>query len=96
MYSLMKKTVLATAISASLLTCSSVYASGIPTIDLGAIAKMAEQIVEMKKSYDMLKAQFEQAVEMTKNLKASLALVTLFDQTSLKRFSLKCLKLLRL
>ena len=68
MYSWMKKTVLATAISASLLTCSSVYASGIPTIDLGAIAKMAEQIVEMKKSYDMLKAQFEQAVEMTKKL----------------------------
>lgn len=68
MYSWMKKTVLATAISASLLTCSSVYASGIPTIDFGAIAKMAEQIVEMKKSYDMLKAQFEQAVEMTKKL----------------------------
>lgn len=68
MYSWMKKTVLATAISASLLTCSSVYASGISTIDLGAIAKMAEQIVEMKKSYDMLKAQFEQAVEMTKKL----------------------------
>lgn len=68
MYSWMKKTVLATAISASLLTCSSVYAGGIPTIDLGAIAKMAEQIVEMKKSYDMLKAQFEQAVEMTKKL----------------------------
>lgn len=67
MYSWMKKTVLATAISASLLTCSSVYA-GIPTSDLGAIAKMAEQIVEMKKSYDMLKAQFEQAVEMTKKL----------------------------
>lgn len=68
MYSWMKKTVLATAISASLLTCSSVYASGIHTIDLDAIAKMAEQIVEMKKSYDMLKAQFEQAVEMTKKL----------------------------
>lgn len=68
MYSWMKKTVLATAISASLLTCSSVYASGISTIDFGAIAKMAEQIVEMKKSYDMLKAQFEQAVEMTKKL----------------------------
>lgn len=68
MYSWMKKTVLATAISASLLTCSSVYAGGIPTIDFGAIAKMAEQIVEMKKSYDMLKAQFEQAVEMTKKL----------------------------
>ena len=68
MYSWMKKTVLATAISASLLTSSSVYASGIPTIDLAAIAKMAEQIVEMKKSYDMLKAQFEQAVEMTKKL----------------------------
>lgn len=68
MYSWMKKTVLATAISASLLTCSSVYASGIPTIDVAAIAKMAEQILEMKKSYDMLKSQYEQAIEMTKKL----------------------------
>ena len=40
----------------------------IATIDLGAIAKIVQRIVEMKKSYDMLKAQFEQAVEMTKKL----------------------------
>lgn len=64
----MKKTVLATAISASLFSYTSVFASGIPTIDAAAIAKMVEQIVEMKKSYDMLKSQYEQAVEMTKKL----------------------------
>ena len=68
MYKWLKKTALATAISASLFSGTSVFASGIPTVDIGAIAKMAEQILEMKKSYDMLKSQYEQAIEMTKKL----------------------------
>ena len=71
MNSWLKTTALATALTASLCIPSSAYAAagpGIPVVDENAIIKMLEQIAQMKKSYDMLKSQYEQAVEMTKKL----------------------------
>lgn len=48
------------------LSSSSVaVASGIPTVDVGAILKMNEQIQEMQRQYEMLAQQYEEAQRLT-------------------------------
>lgn len=65
MQKLIKKQISIVALSTYLFFSTNVHASGIPTVDLGAIAQMVQQITVMKQQYETIRQQFEEAKRLT-------------------------------
>lgn len=67
---LMKK-IAKSLVTAALLLGIAKPAFAIPVIDVSAIARLVQQLDEMKKQYDMLKKQYDQAVAIKSNLQGN-------------------------
>lgn len=58
----LRRTFLALALASVSVTATPTFASGIPTVDVAAIAQMTQQLLQLKQQYDLMRQQYESLV----------------------------------